>query len=114
MTSQRRNMRLPIGITKFVLIQQISNFVSLRQKLHNSNYSSKMFYFSQDDGKSRPEIVKSNRDETIEESTKLVPDDNEIEIPKTGGFVKPNEHKPWHEKYTRAFSILIPWNRTSK
>ena len=44
----------------------------------------------------------------------MVPDENEIEIPKTGGFVKPNEHKPWHEKYTRAFSILIPWNRTSK
>ena len=42
----------------------------------------------------------------------MVPDENEI--PKTGGFVKPNEHKPWHEKYTRAFSILIPWNRTSK
>ena len=71
-------------------------------------------FFLQEDEKSRAEIVKSNRDETIEESTKLVPDENEIEIPKTGGFVKPNEHKPWHEKYTRAFSILIPWNRTSK
>ena len=82
--------------------------------LETSEYLSMIFYFLQEDGESRAEIVKSNRDETIEESTKLVPDENEKEIPKTGGFVKPNEHKPWHEKYTRAFSILIPWNRTSK
>ena len=86
----------------------------LGRKLHNPYYWSTIFYFLQEEEKFRAEIVKSNTDETIEESTKLVPDENEIEIPKTGGFVKPNEHKPWHEKYTRAFSILIPWNRTSK
>lgn len=41
-------------------------------------------------------------------------DDIEHRIPKTGGFVPPREHRPWHEKYLTALKIMIPWSRRSK
>ena len=44
----------------------------------------------------------------------LIGNQIEDEIPKTGGFVPSKEHRPWREKYSRAFSILTPWSRLSK
>ena len=64
--------------------------------------------------KTKAEIVKTDGDVIIKETTEISDAEIDEEIIKTGGFVTPKQHQPWHKKYIRAFSILTPWSRKSK
>ena len=60
-----------------------------------------------------PKVIFKTNGEIPDENERLLIE-NEDKIEKTEEFVPPKEQQPWHIKYKNAFSILIPWGRTSK